>query len=239
MKTALLSKPGGRKYNEDYCSYLEHNGYGCYILADGLGGHRGGSFASRITVEKVLEAFSAAPGISPDHLRSYLEKARNSFLEAQSQDSSLKSMKATVVVVLSDYKRVFWGHIGDSRLYLFREGVIHFQTMDHSVPYHLYNVGDITFDRIRFHEDRNRLTRAFDGGEISRFTFAPKAVDINKNDAILLCTDGFWEYVLEQEMQSDLSQSANPEAWLEMMEKRILARAEKRHDNYSALAIYA
>jgi len=238
MKTALLSKPGGRKYNEDYCNYLEYNGHGCYILADGLGGHRGGAYASRITVEKVLEAFSAAPGLSPEHLSSYLEKARHSFLEAQSHDSSLKSMKATVVVALSDHKQIFWGHIGDSRLYFFRGNKIHFQTRDHSVPYHLYNIGDITYEQIRFHEDRNRLTRAFDGGEISRFTFATRAIDINNNDRILLCTDGFWEYVLEQEMESALSRSADPETWLEMLEKRILARAEKRHDNYSAVATF-
>lgn len=238
MKTALLSKPGGRKYNEDYCSYLEYNGYGCYILADGLGGHRGGSYASRITVEKILEAFSAAPGISSNHLFRYLEKARHSFLEAQRLDSSLKNMKATAVVVLCDYKRIFWGHIGDSRLYFFRGTKIHFQTRDHSVPYHLYNIGDITYDQIRFHEDRNRLTRAFDGGDISRFTFAPEAIAINNYDVILLCTDGFWEYVFEHEMESDLSRSTDPETWLEMLENRILARAEKRHDNYSAVAIF-
>ncbi len=239
MKTALLSKPGGRKYNEDYCGYLEQNGYGCYILADGLGGHRGGAYASRVTVEKVLEAFSDGPGISPDHLSSYLEKARYSFLEAQKQDSSLKNMKATVVVVLSNENKIFWGHIGDTRLYLFRANKLSFQTKDHSVPYHLYSLGEITFDQIRFHEDRNRLTRAFDGGDISRFTFAPEAMNLKRGDAILLCTDGFWEYVLEEEMQSDLTRSAEPETWLEMMERRILARAEKRHDNYSALAMYS
>ncbi len=238
MKTAILSKAGGRKHNEDYCSYLEKSGYGCYILADGLGGHRGGAYASRIIVESVLEAFSANPGFTRELLKNYLENARNSFLDAQNQDGSLKNMKATVVIVLSDFQKGYWAHIGDSRLYFFREGKLQAQTSDHSVPGHMFKIGDISYEQIRFHEDRNRLTRAFDGGEISRFEFATKAASLNGGDAILLCTDGFWEYVLEKEMQSDLVRANNPETWLIMMEKRLLSRAEKGHDNYSAVAIY-
>lgn len=238
MNTALLSKTGGRKYNEDYCSYSEYNGYGCYILADGLGGHRGGAYASRITVEKVLEAFTAAPGFSLELIKKYLEKARESFIDAQSQDDSLKNMKATVVVVLSDFQKILWAHIGDSRLYLFRAGQLYFQTRDHSVPGHLSEIGEISNDQIRFHDDRNRLIRAFDGSAISRFDFATRPVHLNGNEAILLCTDGFWEYVLEKDMQIDLGRAATPEIWLDLMERRLLSKVDKGHDNYSAVAIY-
>ncbi len=237
MKTAHISKAGGRKYNEDYCSYLEQGGYGCYVLADGLGGHRGGAVASRVIGESILKAFQLSPGISAGLLSAYLERAHSVFLAEQEKDSLLAGMKSTLVVLLSDYNKIFWGHIGDSRLYLFRAGKALIQTSDHSVPRHLADSGDIKEEQIRFHEDRNRLTKAFDGGSIERFEMAEEPVELKHKDAILLCTDGFWEYVIEKEMLSDLALTDDPAFWLETMENRLIKKADSGNDNYSAVAI--
>ncbi len=238
MKAANLSKAGGRKYNEDYCSFIEEAGFGCYVLADGLGGHRGGAMASKITVEAILGHFKASPGNSRDHLKGYLEKARLCFLAEQEKDRSLLNMKATLVVVLTDFRELYWGHIGDSRLYCFHDGKIIMQTKDHSVPQHLAASGAISQDQVRFHEDRNRLTRAFDGGDLSRFEIADKPLMLQGNEAMLLCSDGFWEFVLEAEMEEDLKTVKTPAQWLDQMEKRLLARVESGNDNYSALALF-
>ena len=237
MKTALISKAGGRKYNEDYCSYLEQDGYGCYVLADGLGGHRGGAVASQLIGESITGAFQLSPGISADLLGAYLNKAQSEFLAAQKKDPALSGMKATLVLLLSGFNKAFWGHIGDSRLYVFRAGKVLIQTKDHSVPRHLVDSGEIREEQIRFHEDRNRLTRAFDGNSIERFEMTEKPLELLHGDALLLCTDGFWEYVLEKEMLADLAMSGDPATWLDNMEKRLLKKAEQGHDNYSALAV--
>jgi PPM family protein phosphatase len=238
MKAATLLKTGGRKYNEDYCSFIEEAGFGCYVLADGLGGHRGGAVAAKITVEAILEHFKTSPGNSRDHIKSYLETARFRFLEEQGKDRSLSNMKATLVVVLTDFREACWGHVGDSRLYCFRNGRLIMQTKDHSVPQHLADSGAISQEEVRFHEDRNRLTRAFDGGDLSRFEIVDKPLELQGNEAMLICSDGFWEYVLEPEMEDDLQSANTPALWLDLMEKRLLARVKSGNDNYSALALY-
>ncbi len=234
LQKAFISKRGGRKENEDYCAYLERGGYGCYILADGLGGHRGGALASRTAVEKSLEAFWASPGANIDLMIKYLEHAQEAFEVEKKQQPHLKT---TLVILLSDGKNAVWGHIGDSRLYFFSSGEIAFQTRDHSLPQLMANAGDISPEQIRFHEDRNRLTAAFEGGGLSRFEFLDKPVSLKKTDAFLLCSDGFWEFVYEQEMVDDLAVSKDPRNWINRMERRLLKRVAEENDNYSALAL--
>ncbi len=239
FETALLTKQGGRNYNEDFCAYREKDDYGCYLLTDGLGGHQGGAFASKLIGEKVLEAFEANPACSEGKLRRYLEFARNAFIEAQKTDPALKSMKATLVVLLTDFREAIWGHTGDSRLYYFRGGRMYDRTKDHSVPQRLADSGAITEEQIRSHEDRNRLTQAFDGGDLDRFEVLQKPVELYTEDAFLLCSDGFWEFVLDGEMENYLSESASPEQWLNRMEEKLLKVAPPKNDNYSAVAIFA
>ncbi|MGI6615408.1 MAG: PP2C family protein-serine/threonine phosphatase [Dethiobacteria bacterium] len=233
-RKAYISERGGREENEDYCSYRELEGYGCYILADGLGGHRGGALASRTAVESVLKAFSAHPGAAADLMGRYLEHAREAFRAAGSQQLSLKT---TLVILLTGDRRALWGHIGDSRLYYLTAGRIAFQTKDHSLPQLMAGAGEISDEQIRFHEDRNRLTGAFDGGELNRFKVHDKPVTLKRGDAFLLCSDGFWEYVYEQEMTDDFTLCTGPRDWIDRMERRLLKRVPKRHDNYSALAV--
>ena len=235
-KTAFISNAGGRKVNEDYGSFMEIEGFGFYLLADGLGGHKDGSLAARITVEKLLEAFASSPGISKRHLVNYLEHARQAFLAEQKRKSSF-SMKTTLVVLLTDFQKAVWAHVGDSRLYYFQSGRLVFQTKDHSVPQRLASIGEITVQEIRFHEDRNRLTRAFDGVDLSDIDFLKNPVQLNRGDSFLLCSDGFWEYVLEPEMEEDLAKAREPGSWLSLMANRLFKRAKANHDNYSALAV--
>lgn len=234
LQTALISESGGRRENEDHCAYLERGGLVCYVLADGLGGHRGGRLASRTAVEKILEAFAASPGMAAGRISEYLEHARLAFAGDKTREPYLKT---TLVLLLSDYRQATWGHIGDSRLYRFSGGAIVYQTRDHSLPQLMANAGEITADEIRFHEDRNRLTAAFDGEDLSRFKFLESPVSLMREDAFLLCSDGFWEYVYEAEMEEDLAASTDSRDWIKRMERRLLVRAPDNHDNYSAIGV--
>lgn len=237
LQSAMLSRIGDRKSNQDYCSYQEIDGFGCYLLADGLGAYRGSGAAARVTGESLLEAFTLSPGMSLEKLEEYLERARKAFTAALNKEQEQQNMKTTLVVLLTDFKRATWAHVGDSRLYYFASGALAFQTRDHSVPQAMASAGDIPQEEVRYHEDRNRLTRAFDGGDISRVTLRQRPVELQRGDAFLLCSDGFWERVLEEEMEEDLSHSRDPETWLSRMESRLLARAAQDQDNYSALAV--
>ncbi len=231
---AFISRSGGRAANEDHCAYLERDRFGCYLLADGLGGHRGGAIASRTVVESILEAFSASPGVTVEKMKGYVDYAREKF---NNEKKALPQLTTTLVILLTDGSSAIWSHIGDSRLYYFQSGVIVTRTKDHSIPQLMADAGDINPEQIRFHEDRNRLTGAFDGGEMTRFEFFSQPVVLKRKDAFLLCSDGFWEYVYETEMIEDLERSSEPQGWLKRMERRLLRRADVGHDNYSAMAV--
>lgn len=236
--TAKLSNAGGREVNQDACDYwASPQGVRCWILADGLGGHGGGEVASRLAVENVLETFKQNPVRSAEVLQRCVEAAQASILEKQPTDPRLAAMRTTLVLVIADSQYVQWIHIGDSRLYLLRNGEIYFQTDDHSVPQAMVAAGDIAASEMRYHEDRNRLLRSLGTDEV-RPTIEPSPKPIQPNDAFLLCTDGFWEYVLETEMEIDFAKSETPQAWLAYMHGRLLQRAEEGNDNYSAVGVF-
>jgi len=237
FQTATLTRPGDQKTNQDFCDSIIAHDTGCWIMADGLGGHRGGETASRLAVETMLRAFADQPHISPATIQTMLEAAQQSLQEKQEEIPKLYGMRTTAVILIANAETALWAHVGDSRLYHFRSGRIAFQTKDHSVPQAMAAAGDIREEDIRFHEDRNRLLRTLGKEGDLRPTILETPTQTDPGDAFLLCTDGFWEYVFESEMEADLVASEGSEQWLEKMEDRLMARVGKGHDNYSALGI--
>jgi len=238
----VLSRKGGRRKNEDWCDFALSDGAGCWAVADGLGGHRGGEVASRLAVEAVLDAFARGPReAAPDTVRTLLRRAQDAVVARQEEDPALASMRTTLTVLVADEEtgQAAWGHVGDSRLYFFRSGAVVEQTRDHSVPWALAEAGDISPDDVRFHEDRDRLLRVLGKGEDFRPETVKRARLVKPGDAFLLCVDGFWEYVTETEMEADLAKSETPGEWLRFMERRLLARAGEKHDNYTAAGVFA
>lgn len=237
LDIAVLSKPGGRKHNEDFTGFVEVGEYSCFVLADGLGGHRGGEIASKITVEAITRGFTASPGASNDKLKHLISEADHLLRNSKPEQIKGGVPKTTLVVLLTGPDYAYWAHIGDSRLYLFREGTLLLQTKDHSVPQHLADSGSIKVGDIRFHEDRNRLTAAFDGNSFNRVSYSDHQFLMAADNHFLLCSDGFWEYVLEKEMEKELACATSSLQWLELMELILLKRVKDDHDNYSAIAV--
>jgi len=234
LHTATLSSAGGRADNQDVCAWRD----GCWVLADGLGGHAGGAVAARIAVDHMLGALTGASLPTGAALTQAITGAHQAIQEQQASDPRLERMRTTLVVLCSDGERALWAHVGDSRLYHFRGGRLCFQTADHSVPQVLARAGEIRPDEIRFHEDRNRLLRTLGNADAVRPTVLESPVALTRGDAFLLCTDGFWEYVTEPEMELTLAKSADPDTWLRTLAVRLLARAEPGNDNYTAAAVF-
>jgi len=233
--SAQLSKQGGRDYNED--SLFIDEDKGIYIVADGLGGHGGGEEASRISVNLMNELLRDSD-FNIENLQSAILKTNERILKHQQSETHLAKMSTTLVVLWIREELALWAHVGDSRLYLFFKGLRIFQTTDHSVPQNLVQAGEIELDDIRHHEDRNRLRQALGQESTPKPTISKREVKLRPGFAFLLATDGFWEYVLEDEMIADWCKSANPKKWLELMEDRLVRKVEANHDNYSALAVY-
>lgn len=234
LHSAVITHAGGRDHNEDAWAEAP----GCYLVADGLGGHGGGEVASRLAVDAVATALAGQPLPAPETLTEVILEANRLIQAEQARDPRLDRMRTTLVVLATDGVQATWAHVGDTRLYHFRNGRVDVQTADHSVPQALARAGEIRPEEIRFHEDRNRLLRTLGNAEEARPTPSERPLALAPGDAFLLCTDGFWDYVTESEMEITLAKAPSPRDWLVAMTTRLLARAEPGHDNYTALAVW-
>ena len=237
FRTFSLSKAGGRKINEDYCAHLQLDDRACWLVADGLGGHKGGSVASQTVVEAFLRTFRERPSLAEESLSLCLAAAEQHLHKTQEENVRLSSMMTTLVSVVSDYQKAVWAYAGDSRLYIFRKGALIFQTEDHSIPQSLVKGGYLKPEEIRYHEDRNRLLKAMGRGKTNPSINLTGHV-FARGDAMLLCTDGFWEHVLEEEMEAGLVNAASPEKWLLGLENLLLQRVTGKYDNYTGIAVF-
>ena len=240
LKNFALSHPGGRHINEDaWARDSRDKTYYCFTVADGLGGHGGGDVASKLAVESVVASFRERPFLTRSDLERHILLAHEAIERRKSEEPVLAGMHTTLVVLVSDSEQALWAHVGDSRLYQFRDGRCVRRTRDHSVPQVMADAGDISESAIRGHEDRSRLLRSLGDEGPPRVESVAEPCRLLAGDCFLMCTDGFWEYVLETEMEADLAKSQGPDEWLQLMTiDRLLRRAPPGHDNFTALAVF-
>ena len=222
---------GGRKNNEDALIISQRDPALLYVVADGLGGHDSGELASEIAVNEIKEIFDSDPK-SFDPI-SAIQSANTKILQEQI-NMGLK-MKTTIVLAYINNDQIVFANVGDSRAYAFRDKSIMYQSVDHSASQMAVSIGEITADQIRKHEDRNVLTRAL--GVSENIKVDAVSVPCSQVDAMILCTDGFWEYVYEEDMLKTLSSSKNPDVWLYKMREILCKNIPLNNDNNTAIII--
>lgn len=233
IKTACLSSCGGKSINDDTVCIMQQKGIYVFV-GDGLGGYAGGQQASQAAATALMELAKQCSLVSEEHLRQAAALADQAVRQVQTERRG--NMKTTLVFLVIENGRARWMHVGDSRLYHFRNGCLQTQTMDHSVSQMAVLMGEITLPQIRFHEDRNRVLRAL-GAENAKPDISPE-LTLAEGDAFLLCTDGFWEYVYEQEMEQTLRSAKDPKDWIAKMEQLLRTRIPADTDNYTAAAVF-
>lgn len=236
---STVCERAGRSNNEDCLSIAQKDGTYCFTVCDGLGGHGKGEVASATVCNSFKEVFEKQDFDSATFLKSAFSAACGKINSAAQENSELACMKTTAVSLVINNENCSWGHIGDSRLYGFKNGKVIRITEDHSVPYLLVKSGSIKFSDIRRHPDRNKLLRAIgpEDSEETDFEIA-KEERVENFDAFLICTDGFWEYINERKMCRLLRHSANASQWLAKMKKAVCAKGKRcKMDNYTAVAI--
>lgn len=239
LQYALLTKTGGRPVNEDTVAARNHGDAWLFALADGLGGHGGGEVASQLAVQAAGQVFEESALPFEERLAAAMDKGQADILAQQAQTGRMNDLKTTMVLLQTEGGRAQWAHVGDSRLYWFIGGKLAGRTLDHSVPQMLVSTGEIRERDIRYHEDRNRLTRVMGmEWESPKYTLGEE-ISAKQGTAFLLCTDGFWELVDEKQMAKALKHSQSPKAWLDAMEAVVQKNgAGKKMDNYSAIAVW-
>lgn len=240
IEYASLSRQGGRENNEDACGYCVTDAGSFFVVSDGAGGHGGGEVASETAIRTALSAYSSVPDFSTDNISKLMAQVSSAVRYGQSLSDRLKKMSATItgLFINSDGSKALWAHIGDTRLYLFRRGDFTQLTKDHSIVQRYIDAGLVDKEGSRHHKDRNMLFAALGMPEEVEVEVTGFEFDLEEGDAFLLCTDGLWELVNEEEMQEQLIYSCAAQEWLLRMEHLLEKRAGHGHDNYSGMAIW-
>jgi serine/threonine protein phosphatase PrpC len=228
IETASFTDKGGKAVNEDTVKINTAKDFTLAVLADGLGSHGGGDVASKITADTLVLEITA---LSEEQITAAIDLANVNVTEHQKPGCEMKS---TAVLAAIKGKEALLANVGDSRAYHLSGGKITFQSFDHSVPALEVLRGRIKPEEIRFHPARNKLLRAV-GTQMCKPDIEKRP--LKKGDGILLCSDGFWEYITEPEIEEDFKKSKTTEDWLSNMLKRMNPRFDEGHDNYSAVVV--
>lgn len=238
MQYAIFTNQGDREYNEDYAIFTENGEQKLFVLCDGLGGHGMGDQASQLVCSAFMSMLSEGFS-SEEFLETAFQAAQDALLSTQIALHATMKMRTTAVACLIDHKKVYIGHVGDSRCYLFRHGKVKTRTLDHSIPQMMVLTKKIPESAIRHHPQRNIVLKAMgEKWEQPQYSLM-KPFSLGRNDVFLLCSDGFWELIEEKDMCRLLKEAKNPSEWLEKMAAVVQENgAELNMDNYTAIAVW-
>ena len=192
--------PGKREYQEDDYGLLDGRDLGLdgsehtmLLVADGMGGHVGGATASGLLSKTFVEAYPQAAGPIVDRLRECLEAANKAIADAIAENPELESMGSTLVAAVVSSEGLNWISVGDSPLWLFREGQLERLNADHSmapVLEDLVATGRMTVEEAAQDSRRHSLRSAVMGDDIHLVDVSSQPVAVEEGDRLLLASDG-------------------------------------------------
>lgn len=231
----LYTNQGGRAYNEDSAGLRQEGADGIFVVADGLGGHQFGEVASACVRDSLLESWRPGEADREGWIRTRIAEANRKVLAIARERKSV--LKSTVVALVIEGEQAVWANVGDSRLYYLHGDRIERITEDHSVAYKKYKAGEITRQQIGQDEDQSCLLRAVGSEDRNEPDVCVCDVPLEPGDAFLLCTDGVWEYLKDEEILIDLLKAETAEQWAELLLLRIMGRIEGENDNLTLLTL--
>lgn len=228
----------GRVRGENEDSFVTQPEFGLAVLADGMGGHQAGEVASRMAVDLIANQLAAVPVTAtyPDAnaIVEAIRKANAAIHEAAETHPAYQGMGSTVVVALFHHDRLHIGHVGDSRVYLLRNGALTQLTKDHSVVQELVNRGLFTPEEARQSLAKNLVTRAL-GTEA---VIEPEITDatVERGDVFLLCSDGLTDVVSDAQIAEIVSATGGD---MDTAARRLVDKANEHGgpDNISVVLI--
>ena len=237
MKTFSVTDVGVvREMNQDYYFSSDTavgNLPNLFIVADGMGGHKAGDYASRYTIERVVASVSRNTGEEPIAIMKEAINKANELLVAESREDESKSgMGTTLVIGTIIGNKLFVANIGDSRLYVVGQNMRQI-TRDHSLVDEMVRLGEINADEARVHPDKNIITRAVGTSDHVEADFFE--VEITADDTILLCTDGLTNMVRDDEILDIIKKYDNAQAATMQLVQE--ANANGGRDNITVMII--
>ncbi len=229
---------GGRKYNQDRVGYAYTNQALLLVLADGMGGHLHGEIAAQVAVQTYMRAFSRLEGgraVEPEvFLRATMRAGHDAIIDYAHEQHLGGNPGTTCVAALIQDGKVWFAHAGDSRFYLLRNGKVAGVTKDHSVVQQWADWGIISLEEMKSHPDRNKITNCLGGVEDMFYVEVSPGLELQERDALLLCSDGFWSPLEEDEL-GHLSMEKDMGSALTRLVMLAVAREAARADNTTAV----
>lgn len=228
-----VSRRGGREKNEDRMGYCYTRESGLFVLADGMGGHPEGEVAAQLALQTISALYQkeANPQIADtvEFLSSALMAAHHLIIRYASEKGMLDTPRTTLVAAILQGTGATWVHCGDSRLYVVRDGELLTRTRDHS--YLEQHAGMVVPERI----NRNILFTCL-GSPINPVFDVVGPILLQQGDKLLLCSDGLWGSLSDEEIVHQLATKSVSEAVPDLVENA-LRTAGEHSDNVTVLAM--
>ena len=234
MLWGMLSHKGKvRQLNEDSCYIKSDDKLNFAVVADGMGGHNAGEIASKIAIDTVANKLEYP--IDPRSFKAAFEKANREVFKYASDNVECFGMGTTLVSVAIERENILFANVGDSRAYLLEFNANKFVQVskDHSLIEELMSKGQLTSDQAAVYPFRNVITRAIGTAEKIRVDLFEKVWE--KEDIILLCSDGLTLHLSDEEIKNILLIDMHPQAICKMLIDKTLEKGGK--DNISVVVV--
>jgi protein phosphatase len=230
-----------RAQNEDSIACVPDAGL--VVVADGMGGHQAGEVASKLAAETItrhiintLTSTDSHNGFEAKMITDAIQLANRAINDLARQQPECAGMGSTVVVAVFHGDKLWVGHVGDSRLYRFRDGLLEQITLDHSVVQELISRGLVTPEEARHAANKNLVTRAL--GVDSTVTSDISELALNDDDIYLLCSDGLNDVLADGDIEMTLTENKRN---IEAAAHQMIDTANERGgpDNISVILVRA
>jgi serine/threonine protein phosphatase PrpC len=209
-----------RENNEDNYAYWEPQDDAAFqrlgrlaVVADGMGGAEGGQHASRIAVEAVCEVYPDSPDADPQQrLVASFHEANSRVQQEAHLKPMLRGMGTTLTACAIVGKTLYFAHVGDSRLFLVRDGEARQLSRDHSLVARLIESGTIRPEEAESHPQKHVLTAAIGVAEDLQPDMPSAPIELRTFDVLILCTDGLWGQMTSIEIADAVSKSTSKDA---------------------------
>ncbi len=217
-----------REVNQDYVFVTDTplgNVPNLLVVADGMGGHKAGDYASRCAVESLVEALRCSAETEPEAvLKQAVQSANCKVLEAAKEDLHLEGMGTTLIAATVIEQTLYFINVGDSRLYLINDKIRQL-SKDHSLVQEMVRLGGINEEEAKHHPDKNIITRAV--GTKERLEVDFYEYRLKTGDMILMCTDGLSNMVDDEELYRVVKSSRDIVEAVERLVERANANGGK------------
>ncbi|MDE6056125.1 MAG: SpoIIE family protein phosphatase, partial [Lachnospiraceae bacterium] len=191
--------------------------------------------SARLAVTAAISAFSEAPSIGKRTMRACLNAANQALIR---ETGSKMKLKASVIVVVTNYVKMRYGQAGNVRLRLYRDGFVRYQSTDQSLTLDLVKEEKVEPDKVAIHEERNNLY-AYLGQEKEFHPYISKKIKLANTDAIALYTRGIWENIDEGELSDVYAEASNePQELVDNVEELLLSRQPKNLGKYTFVTLF-